>query len=68
MRLKVASLALSAAALVGLAGYEGFRDKAYIPVPGDVPTIGFGSTHGVKMGDTITPERALIRLLEDSNP
>lgn len=37
---------------------EGFSEVAYIPVPGDVPTIGYGFTHGVKMGDTITREEA----------
>lgn len=45
----VGSLAIG---LVG--GYEGLRTKAYIPIPGDVPTICFGETRGVKMGDTAT--------------
>lgn len=62
----MASLALSATALISLATYEGYREEAYIPVPGDVPTIGFGTTEGVKMGDTTTPERAMIRLLSDA--
>jgi lysozyme len=66
-RLQVTSLALSASALVSIAMHEGFRDKAYIPVPGDVPTIGFGTTQGVKPGDTITVDRALFRLLNDAN-
>lgn len=61
-RVIVAALALSAAGLIGLANYEGFKDKAYIPVEGDVATIGFGETKGVKLGDTTTPVRALIRL------
>ena len=52
-RIQLAALTLSAATLVGIAVHEGYRDTAYIPVPGDVPTIGFGTTGGVKMGDTI---------------
>lgn len=65
-RLAIASLALSAAGLVGLALEEHYTDKAVIPVPGDVPTVGFGSTKRedgspVQMGDTITPPRALAR-------
>ena len=61
------SLYLSAAVLVGIALEEGFTSKAVIPVPGDVPTIGFGTTEGVKRGDIITPERALVRLLQDAD-
>lgn len=61
-RTVIASLTLSAAALVGIAVHEGYRDTAYIPVPGDVPTIGFGDTHGVKQGDRTDPIRALIKL------
>lgn len=64
-RLVVGALSLSAAGLVGIAGYEGYSDEAYIPVPGDVPTIGYGSTAGVQMGDTITPPKALERLVRD---
>lgn len=64
-RNKIAALSLSAAALVGIALHEGYRDTAYIPVPGDVPTIGFGTTQGVKPGDKITPPQALVRALDD---
>lgn len=64
-RLAVVALSLSAAGLVSIANLEGFSEKAYIPIPGDVPTIGFGSTEGVKMGDTITPQKALKRLMRD---
>ena len=42
--------------------YEGFRSEAYIPVPGDVPTIGFGFTRGVQMGDRMTRSEAAERL------
>ena len=64
-RLAVAGLSLSAVGLLTIAKWEGFSDKAYIPVAGDVPTIGFGSTEGVKMGDTITVPKALERLMRD---
>lgn len=64
-RLAVAALSLSAAGLVSIANLEGFSEKAYIPIPGDVPTIGFGSTEGVRMGDTITVPKALDRLMRD---
>lgn len=65
-------LALSAAGLVGITVSESFTDKAVIPVKGDVPTIGFGSTRrddgtAVKMGDKITPPKALERALRDIN-
>lgn len=65
-RTHIAGLVLSASALVGLAVHEGFSDKAYTPVPGDVPTIGFGTTEGVKMGDRITAPQALVRALQDA--
>lgn len=64
-RVGIAALTLSASAFVGLLLHEGYRDRAYIPVPGDVPTIGFGTTEGVKMGDTITAPRAVQRALAD---
>lgn len=62
----IAAIALSASALVGMALHEGYWGEAYTPVPGDVPTIGFGTTAGVKPGDRITPERALVRALQDA--
>jgi lysozyme len=64
-RRPLAILALSASALVGLALHEGYSDRAIIPVPGDRPTIGFGTTDGVQMGDRITPPQALSRALND---
>lgn len=63
-RVMLASLSLSAAALVSIAVHEGYRDTAYIPVPGDRITIGFGDTHNVQLGDRTDPVRALIRLSE----
>lgn len=65
-RLAVAGLSLSAVGLLTIAKWEGFSDHAYIPVAGDVPTIGFGSTEGVRMGDTITVPKAIERLHRDT--
>jgi lysozyme len=61
-RTLIASLTLSASALVGLAVHEGYRDTAYVPVKGDRPTLGFGDAQGVRLGDRTDPVRALIRL------
>jgi len=63
-RTAVAGLVLSAAGLIALVSHEGYRDSAYIPIPGDRPTVGFGSTFKedgspVKLGDTTTPQKAL---------
>lgn len=67
-RTVVGGLALSAATLVALLTHEGYRDTAYVPVAGDKITVGFGSTFRddgkpVRMGDTITPVKALQRSL-----
>lgn len=62
----VAALAVSAAGLVAVANFEGFRSEAYKDVAG-VPTIGYGETAGVKMGQTTTPDRALVQLLKSLN-
>jgi len=66
-RTLVASLTLSASALVGLAVHEGYREEAYIPVKGDRPTLGFGDAQGVKPGDRTDPVRALIRLNQQAD-
>ncbi len=64
-RKHVATISLSATALVALLLHEGYRENAYTPVAGDVPTIGFGTTSGVKLGDRTTPEKALNVALKD---
>ena len=64
-RTVVTALPLSAAALVGLLSHEGYSDKTIIPIKGDVPTIGFGTTEGVKLTDRTTPVKALTRALSD---
>lgn len=63
-RIAVAALSFSAAGLLALVGHEGYTDNAVVPIPGDRPTIGFGSTLNpdgtpVKMGDIVTPQKAL---------
>ena len=66
-RLLVASLTLSASALIGIAVSEGYTDRAVVPTKNDRPTVGFGSTFHesgapVQMGDKTDPVRALIKL------
>jgi lysozyme len=62
-RKSIAALTITAALLLGVSQHEGFREAAYIPIKGDVPTIGFGSTvhpNGtpVKIGDVISRKTA----------
>jgi lysozyme len=69
-RVAISALSLSAAALVGLAVHEGYTDRAVRPLPGDVPTVGFGTTRRpdgtpVQMGDTTAPVPALQAKLRD---
>lgn len=64
-RIAIAALALSAAGFVGILQREGYTDTAIIPTVGDVPTVGFGTTGGVRMGDTTTPVKAATRALQD---
>lgn len=44
--------------------FEGLRLKAYNDSTG-TPTIGYGHTHGVQLGQTITATQALAFLAED---
>lgn len=64
-RVTVAVLSLTAAGLIAIADLEGFRGEAYVPVSGDVPTIAFGHTKGVKLGDTVTVAEGLNLLQQD---
>jgi len=71
-RLAIGSLTLAASTLVGIALHEGYTDNTVIPVPGDVPTYGFGTTRkadgtALKMGEKTTPTRALVDLLRDAS-
>lgn len=63
-RIAVAGLSLSAAAFITLVTSEGFAPVATVPVQGDRPTGGFGSTYHadgrpVKLGEKFTPITAL---------
>lgn len=64
-RVAIASLVFSAGAFVTLAMNEGYSPVAYIPVKGDVPTIGFGNTHNVHLGERTTPIQAMQTTLKD---
>jgi len=64
-RKDIAAISLSATALVAIVLHEGYKGEAYIPVAGDVPTIGFGTTGGVKIGDKTTPTKALQVAMKD---
>lgn len=63
-------MALSATAFVGFLTHEGFRDAAYHATADEqargINTIGFGTTEGVKQGDKIKVEDALVRALRDT--
>lgn len=68
LRIVVASLSLSAAGFGALVAYEDYTETAVVPVAGDVPTVGFGSTvredgRAVQMGERITPPKAVQRSL-----
>ncbi len=64
-RVAIASLVIGSAMTVGaITQFEGFRSKAYVDLAG-IPTIGYGTTEGVKMGDTITKEEAEQRLIRE---
>lgn len=45
--------------------FEKCKLVAYMPTPNDVPTIGYGHTKGVKMGDKITEDQADQCLADD---
>jgi GH24 family phage-related lysozyme (muramidase) len=73
-RRHVAAITVSAALFVSLLASEGYTDKAVIPVQGDRPTNGFGSTFNadgtpIKMGDRTTPvaaaQRSLLHIQKD---
>lgn len=70
-RLLPVSLTVSALALAGLAVHEGYRSRAYDDGVG-VSTVGFGTTRRedgspVKPGDSVSPERAVVRLAQDAD-
>ena len=66
MSLKRRIMALSAAGLLAIAGYEGYSEFAYEPLPGDRLTIGFGHTGDVRPGDKVDLKEALSLLDKDT--
>ncbi|ABM37547.1 lysozyme [Polaromonas naphthalenivorans] len=65
----VAALSLSAAAFVGILQREDYREQAYPdPTYGwKVPTAGFGTTEGIKQGDSLKVVPAIQRALSDAS-
>ncbi|KQO78107.1 lysozyme [Methylobacterium sp. Leaf90] len=59
---KGGAIAALCVALVG--GFEGLRLKSYIPIPGDVPTVCYGETRGIRMGMTFTKPQCDAMLLK----
>lgn len=47
-----------------IAKWEGFRSCPYIPIKGDVPTIGYGSTRGITMQTPCITKEQGIALLD----
>lgn len=66
-RMTIGGLSLSALAFVAILTRESYTETAIIPTKGDVPTVGFGTTGGVKMGDKTTPVKAVQRAMADAN-
>ena len=56
---------INSAGLELIKSFETLRLDAYMPTPDDAPTIGYGHTRAVAMGDTCTEEQADAWLLED---
>lgn len=63
-RVALSFLGLSALGIAQIGFQEDFRKDAYLDDAG-VATVGFGSTKGVRMGDTITVRHALSRLARE---
>jgi lysozyme len=70
IRKPISHLIISVSLLAAIGGYEAFSPTAYVPVKGDVPTIGYGTTvhpngEKVKMNETITRATAQEYLVQD---
>ena len=64
---KVVAGAISAVVLLiapYTANFEGKRNRAYLD-PVGIPTVCYGYTHGVKLGDSYTDEQCMQMLLEE---
>lgn len=58
VKYSLSALGATTALILSIAGYEGYTSRPVIPVPGDVPTIGHGTTsypNGVKVKMTDKP-------------
>lgn len=61
---------MAASLIAGIKVHEGYSEKAYRPLPTDVPTIGYGTTKysdgsSVKIGDKVTRKQAEELLAND---
>lgn len=67
-RFAIGALALSASGLIGILGYEGYSETAYIPVPGDKITAGFGHTESrIELGHKVSFSDSVKWLKEDTS-
>lgn len=64
-RIPIAIAAVSAVGASSIMMYEGYSSVAYQPLKGDLWTIGFGTTKGVKEGDVIDPLTAINAFNKD---
>ena len=65
IRNKISALIVaSAIGVAGITQWEGFRSEAYLDI-GGVPTIGYGSTKDVEIGDKIDEKGARRRLISE---
>lgn len=69
-RIAAGALVVSLAGAAGISLWEGFTERAVIPIPGDVPTIGHGTTvypdgTPVKLGDKTTRAEAVSYMRHD---
>lgn len=66
-RVSAKLLTLTVGGIMLIAGQEGFRDHIYIPVPGDLPTGGFGhADKRLVVGDHVSVNQAVQWLAEDT--
>lgn len=69
-RKPLAAITIAVSLVTGIKVHESYRDSAYYPVKGDVPTIGYGTTRypdgsSVKIGDKVTRKQAEELLAND---
>lgn len=65
-RYAVTALSVSLAGILSIANFEGFADKVMIPVPGDMPTGGFGhADKRLPVGQCVSKAQAVAWLKDD---